>query len=58
MTGQPPDCTEYKRGCACWRCLRHFHLQVCAMIFDHERRMRERELVDIEAASNNKKEAA
>lgn len=27
-SGPPKDCTEYDRDCVCWRCLRHFHLQV------------------------------
>ena len=33
--GPAKDCTEYNRDCACWRCLRHFHLQVA----DHQFKM-------------------
>ena len=27
------DCTEYSRDCACWRCLKHFNLQVADFQF-------------------------
>ena len=27
-SGPAKDCAEYNRDCACWRCLRHFHLRL------------------------------
>ena len=34
-SGPAKDCAEYDRDCACWRCLRHFHL----MVADHQFKM-------------------
>ena len=32
-SGPAKDCTEYSRDCACWRCLKHFNLQVADFQF-------------------------
>jgi hypothetical protein len=52
MSGPPPDCVVYARDCACWRCLKFFHLQVTASIFEQDRKALECEPVE------NKQEAA
>lgn len=51
MNGPPPDCVVYARDCACWRCIKYFHLTVHASIFDQDRKAIECEPIDEQEAA-------